>query len=192
MRETTDLKETILRETTDLFAAHGYAGTSIKQIAAASGCTTAALYYYFPEGKAHILREVVRCTFSEKFTTIIEAGRDATSLGEWVRTFGQIAFQSLHDIQRRQSWIELEMHQLGADEQAILHQQMLDLHQAIMIEIGRFVADESTANKLAWTLTCAFIGYGQIFRSRELNRVLEFTPASFVETLAWIFGKATD
>jgi AcrR family transcriptional regulator len=29
MRDSTDLKETILRETEELFVAHGYAGTSI-------------------------------------------------------------------------------------------------------------------------------------------------------------------
>ena len=80
MRDSTDLKETILREAQELFAAHGYAGTSIKQIAGASGCTTAALYYYFADGKSQILREVVRSSFSPQLTTVIQAGRDATSL----------------------------------------------------------------------------------------------------------------
>src|SRR4051794_29418505 len=121
MREGTDLKETILRETEGLFTAHGFAGTSIKQIAIASGCTTAALYYYFPQGKTQILREVVRCSFAQEFTAIIEAGRAATSLDEWVRALGHAAIQSLHEIHRRQNWIDLEMHQLGADEQAVIH-----------------------------------------------------------------------
>src|SRR6266545_3124577 len=182
MRESTDLKETILREAEELFIAHGYAGTSIKQVAAASGCTSAALYYYFPEGKAQILREVVRCTFSEKFTTLIRAGRDATTLSEWVRAFGRAAIQAMHDLHRRRNWIELEMHQLGADEQAVVHQQVLELHQAIATEIARFVEDETTANKLAWILLCAFSGYAQLFHSRGLERVSEFEPASFVET----------
>ena len=192
MRESTDLKEIILREASELFMAHGYAGTSIKQIAGASGCTTAALYYYFPEGKTQILREAARSTFSEKFTSLIQAGRDATSLGEWVRAFGHVAMQSLDEIHRRSSWIEMEMHQLGADEQAVVHQQILEFHQAITMEFVRFVRDESTASKLAWMLLCAFGGYAQLFHGRGLERVSDFDLASFVETMASILGKAAN
>jgi AcrR family transcriptional regulator len=190
MRESTDLKETILRETEELFMAHGYAGTSIKQIAGASGCTTAALYYYFPEGKTQILREVVRCSFSQKFTPLIEAGRDAASLGEWMRAFGRAANQAMHDLHRRSNWIEMEMHQLGADERGVVHHQVLEFRQAIMSEIARFVDDEPTASKLAWILLCAFGGYAQMFHGRGLQGTAEFAPAVFVETMAWMFEKA--
>jgi AcrR family transcriptional regulator len=188
MRESTELKETILREAEELFVAHGYAGTSIKQIAGASGCTTAALYYYFPEGKSQILREVVRCSFTQEFTAIIEAGRDATSLSEWVRALGHAAIQSLHEIHRRQNWIDLEMHQLGTDEQAVIHQRILEFHQAIVVEIARFVADESMANRLAWILVCALGGYGLMFRGRGLEHVSDFDSSAFVETMASLFG----
>jgi len=53
MRETSELKETILNVAGELFAKNGYAATSIKQIAKAAGCTTAALYYYFEDGKTY-------------------------------------------------------------------------------------------------------------------------------------------
>lgn len=192
MRDSTDLKETILRESQDLFAAHGYAGTSIKQIASASGCTTAALYYYFSEGKGQILREVVRSSFSPQLTTVIQAGRDATSLGEWVRVFSNVALQSIHDMQRRQTWIEPEMHQLGDNERAIIHQNLLDAHQQIAIEIARFVEDEAKANKLAWILIMALFGYGKMFKGLELGRVSDFSANAFVETIAWVIGKAAD
>jgi len=192
MRESTELKETILHEAEELFMAHGYAGTSIKQIAGASGCTTAALYYYFPEGKTQLLREVVRCSFSQKFTAIIEAGRDATSLGEWVRAFGHAAIQMLHDLHRRSSWIEPEKHHLGAEEQGVIHQQILELHQSITMEFTRFMTDETAASKLAWMLLCAFGGYGEVFHGRSLEQVSNFDSAAFVETTAWIFGKAGD
>jgi AcrR family transcriptional regulator len=192
MRDGNDLKETILRRANELFEAQGYAGTSIKQIAGASGCTSAALYYYFAEGKAQILREVVHSTFSQKFTALLQAGQDAASLGEWVRTFGNAAIQSLHGIQRSQTWIELELHQLGADEQAAIRQQMLDLHRAITIEIARFVGDTAMADKLAWILPCLFVGYGQMFLSRKLDQVAEFDPATFVETVAALIGKAAE
>jgi hypothetical protein len=125
-------------------------------------------------------------------TTVIQAGRDATSLGEWVRAFGHAATQTLRDLHRRSSWIEPEMHQLSADEHAAVHQQVLEFHRAITMEIARFVGDESTASRLAWILACAFGGYAQLFHSRGLERVSEFDPDSFVETMAWIFEKAAE
>ena len=192
MRESTELKETILREAQELFAAHGYAGTSIKQIAGASGCTTAALYYYFPEGKTHILREAVRATFSDKLISFLQAGHGAADLGEWMRAFGNAVLQSLHDLHRRSNWVDLEIHQLGADELAAIHQQVLAFQQTITSEIARFVDDESTANRLAWIMLCTFSGYGQLFHSRGLDRTSEFGPAAFVETMAWIFEKAAN
>jgi AcrR family transcriptional regulator len=191
MREGTDLKDTILREAQELFAAHGYAGTSIKQIAAASGCTTAALYYYFPEGKTHILREAVRATFSDKLTSLLQAGRDAASLGEWMRVFGNAALQSMHELQRRSNWVDLEIHQLGADELAAIHQQVQGFQQTIAREIGRFVKDETTASRLAWIMLCTFAGYGQICHKRGMDRISEFDMTAFVETMAWMFEKAS-
>ena len=59
MAEERGLAERILREAGDLFRQQGYAATSIKQIASAAGCTTAALYTYYEGGKAHVLREVI-------------------------------------------------------------------------------------------------------------------------------------
>jgi AcrR family transcriptional regulator len=192
MRESTELKETILREAQELFAAHGYAGTSIKQIAGASGCTTAALYYYFPEGKTHILREAVHATFSDKLTTILQAGRGAASLGEWMRAFGNAALQSMRDLNRRSNWVDPEIHQLGADELAVIHQQILGFQQTIASEIERFVKDAPTAGRLAWIMMCTFSGYGQIFHSRGMDGIAEFDTAAFVETMAWMFEKAAD
>jgi AcrR family transcriptional regulator len=189
MREGTELKETILREAQELFAAHGYAGTSIKQIAGASGCTTAALYYYFPEGKTHILREAVRATFSDKLTSLLQAGRNAANLGEWMRTFGNAALQSMRELQRRSNWVDVEIHQLGADELAAIHQQVLGFQQAIAGEIVRFVKDESSANRLAWITICAFGGYGQISHKRGLDGVADYDMAAFVEAMAWMFEK---
>jgi AcrR family transcriptional regulator len=49
----------ILTRATDLFAKHGYAGTSIRQIARACGITEAAIYRHF-DGKLHLYEEVIR------------------------------------------------------------------------------------------------------------------------------------
>lgn len=49
----------ILSRATDLFAKHGYAGTSIRQIARACGITEAAIYRHF-QSKLHLYEEVIR------------------------------------------------------------------------------------------------------------------------------------
>ncbi len=51
---------------------------SIKQIAKASGCTNAALYYYFDGGKEHILHEVIRHTAQERIN-LLSAAANADS-----------------------------------------------------------------------------------------------------------------
>jgi len=49
----------ILSRATDLFAKHGFAGTSIRQIARACGITEAAIYRHF-QSKMHLYEEVIR------------------------------------------------------------------------------------------------------------------------------------
>jgi len=53
------LRDTILAEATRLFAEHGYAATSMRRIAQASGCTKAALYYHF-QNKEAVFVEAIR------------------------------------------------------------------------------------------------------------------------------------
>ena len=53
-----DTRAQILTIARRLFVGHGYAGTSIADIARELGTTTAALYYHFPS-KADILAELL-------------------------------------------------------------------------------------------------------------------------------------
>lgn len=55
----TDLRSRILREATRLFAEHGYAATSVRELVEAAGCTKPALYYYF-ESKDALFIEALR------------------------------------------------------------------------------------------------------------------------------------
>ena len=52
------LRPRILREATRLFSQHGYAATSVREIATAAGCTKPALYYHF-EGKERLFIEAI-------------------------------------------------------------------------------------------------------------------------------------
>lgn len=54
-----DVKETIIRESTRLFLANGYRGTSVKQITEAAGIGRGTLYWYF-KSKEEILESIFR------------------------------------------------------------------------------------------------------------------------------------
>jgi len=54
-----DVKETIIRESTRLFLANGFRGTSVKQITEAAGIGRGTLYWYF-KSKEEILESVFR------------------------------------------------------------------------------------------------------------------------------------
>ena len=59
-----DTRVRILDAASALFAEHGYAGTSMRDLAEALGMTKAALYYHFP-GKAQILMALVEPLLDE-------------------------------------------------------------------------------------------------------------------------------
>ena len=60
MSEARSLQDLTTGKAGELFREQGYEATTLKQIARAAGCTTAALHYCFEDGKDHILREVIR------------------------------------------------------------------------------------------------------------------------------------
>jgi AcrR family transcriptional regulator len=72
MRESTtsDVKETIIRESTRLFLANGFRGTSVKQITEAAGIGRGTLYWYF-KSKEEILESVFR-KFEHEFVGGLE------------------------------------------------------------------------------------------------------------------------
>jgi AcrR family transcriptional regulator len=72
---TNDLKDTIIRESTRLFLANGFRGTSVKQITEAVGIGKGTLYWYF-KSKKEILETVFRNferEFLEGFMSAVES-----------------------------------------------------------------------------------------------------------------------
>ena len=164
MRETSDLKDTILHVAGELFAKNGYAATSIKQIARAAGCTTAALYYYFEDGKAHILREVVRSYSSDALSAVDEIGA-CDDLSTYLEHLTRRIGQTMPKIRKRMNWLALELHNLPAEEREQFLDQFLGLHRTIRARLEQYLGDRGRANMLAWIIVCAFLGYGQLFQT---------------------------
>lgn len=70
-----NLASRILRESMQLFAAHGYAGTSIRQVVEAAGCTKPALYYHFENKQQLFLRAVdAACAELDVIESVAERG----------------------------------------------------------------------------------------------------------------------
>ncbi len=79
-------RDTILAAATELFAAQGFAGTTIKGLAAKAGVNSALLYYYY-EGKEGLYRAVLAHLVGTMSKQIGAALNDAPSPEEGVRRF---------------------------------------------------------------------------------------------------------
>jgi AcrR family transcriptional regulator len=168
MPETSELKGTILQVASELFARNGYAATSIKQIAKAAGCTTAALYYYFEDGKTHILREVVR-SYSADALSAVDEDITFDDLPAYLDHLSRRIGQTMPKIRERLNWLPLELHNLPVEEREQFLDQFAGLHRAIRARLEQYIEDHERANVLAWIIVCAFMGYGQLFQTMGLE-----------------------
>lgn len=74
-------RDRIIAATNELFRRHGYNGTSLKQISAASGATIGSIYHYFPGGKEALGSAVIESTgaiYRELFESIAAESSDPT------------------------------------------------------------------------------------------------------------------
>ena len=189
MRETSELKETILNVAGELFAKNGYAATSIKQIAKAAGCTTAALYYYFEDGKAHIFREVVRSYSTSALSAVDEIG-EFDNLSTYLEHLTQRIGQTMPKIRKRMNWLALELHNLPAEEREQFLDQFLDLHRAIRARLEQYLEDHERANMIARIIVCAFLGYGQLFQTLGFTDQSAPSLDEFGQTLMAMISQA--
>lgn len=72
----TDTRDRILTATAELFRAHGYHGTSLKQVTVASGAPIGSVYHFFPGGKAE-LAEAVLLSSGASYRALFELIADA-------------------------------------------------------------------------------------------------------------------
>jgi len=73
-------RDVILRESAQLFARHGYTGTSISMIAEACGVSKALLYHYYPD-KSAVLFDILHAHLAD-LVDRVDAVVAATAAGE--------------------------------------------------------------------------------------------------------------
>ena len=186
MAETHSLRESIIEQAGELFREQGYTATSIKQIAKASGCTTAALYYYFEDGKHHILREVIRTSAREAEYPIQPP--QAENLEDFLIKLGADLDRRFPKVADRFNWILLQFATLPDQEQRLVQDQVLNLHRMLTEGISRYVADQETAGRLAWLVFCSSFGYQQIFAKLKLGQSVDLSTEAYSRFLAQMVG----
>lgn len=164
----TDLQPIIIARATELFRQHGFAATSVKQIADAAGCTKAALYYYFPEGKNQIMREVVRRSL-QSVDQLVDVLGGATDLPQFFERLTRIVGDSIPGIAQDLRWLTLEFPRLPLEDQQFVHERFFILHRAIAGGMERLSPTSEKPSQLAWLIICAFFGYEQLFLETGLS-----------------------
>jgi AcrR family transcriptional regulator len=182
MAESTALQDIIVEKAGELFRKQGYTSTTIKQIAKASGCTTAALYYYFEGGKQQILREVIRRP--DEDADLPSQLPQADSLEEFLVKLGASLDQRFTRVSDRFNWIFLQYPALPDEEKRIVQSQVTGIQKALEERIGQHVADKDAAERLAWLVFCSYLGYQQIFTKLEVGAVTDLGMDEYSAFLA--------
>lgn len=185
MTQGTNLAETILNQSSELFREQGYAATSIKQIARASGCTTAALYYYYEGGKSQILREVIQ-SYRKQGPDMAGMG-ESQSLSEFVTDLTESLSVAFPQIADQTGWLLLQFPNLSGEEKAEIQSGILGIHESLKRVIVQFTKDEGEAEKIAWVLYTMFYGYHQIFFRAEISQVVDLDLDDYGKYVAELF-----
>jgi AcrR family transcriptional regulator len=184
MGEGPSLQDTIVQEAGALFREQGYTATTIKQIAKAAGCTTAALYYYFEDGKRHILGEVIRRSAQGAEEDRTLPGAD--SLEAFLVKLGAELDERFPRMADRFNWVILQFASLPAEEKAIVQQQVLGTHAALQERMAEYVGHGQQAERLAWLVFCAFLGFQQLFTKLEVGRLANLGTAEYSQFMGQI------
>jgi AcrR family transcriptional regulator len=177
-------RELILETAGRLFIEQGYTATSIRQIAERVGCTEAALYYHFKDGKRALLESVLEAELPS-LLNLLDSCQDATSLPELTRKLGkQLAVTGRRRMDKL-AWIIGEFPHLTSEERAAFQHNFLTLHDRLAVLIEPF-AGGANARAFAWVVISAYFGYGQLFWHLGLETITDFSVDEFIQTLAAI------
>lgn len=193
MSDRANRREDIIQAALNLFVRQGYNATSVRQIAEAVGVTEAALYYHFKDGKRELLGAVVE-THLPDMLTVLEDASQADSLHDLVMRFGQglVQFQATTRHVEKLRWAVSEFSTFTPDEREAVQEKQIIFQNRLREQVRRFVADDVTADGIAWVLMTVMFGYGQLFINLELAQVIEFSPGYLVDLVANLLSCAYD
>lgn len=182
MAQKINRQELIVAKATELFMAQGYNATSVRQIAEAAGCTDAALYYHFPEGKRALFQAVIESNLPD-FLALLEPCRGAGSLSQLIISIGSDLDQT-RSLWLKIGWLVGEYPHLSAEEKHLVHQ----AYMVFQIELARiihpYVTAAARADEISWLVICALFGYAQTFQHLEMQEIVSLPFDTFKASLA--------
>lgn len=184
MVERTNRRDAIIEVASRLFVEQGYAATSVRQIAEAVGCTEAALYYHFKDGKRALLQAVVACNIPDLLHAIEECSPAQTLHDFTVCFMHRLANKAHKHMDNQIRWIMAEFPNFSAEERVTLYEKHALFRSALVTQIKRFVAEEAEAERLAWMLVFVSFGYGQLMINLDLRSSVEFDLDAFIRFTA--------
>lgn len=179
-------QDLIVSEAAELFITQGYNATSVRQIAEAAGCTDAALYYHFREGKRALFQAVLERNLPD-FLAMLEPCQEAVSLPDLISTIGK-NLELATPLWGKISWLVAEFPHLSDDEKKLVHQSYLTFQSELMHLIRSFVEEEADAQITAWLVICALFGYGQTFLHLEMQAIVPLSFEQFKVNLAQLYA----
>jgi len=184
MMERPNRRERIIEEASRLFMEQSYAATSVRQIAEACGCTEAALYYHFKEGKRELLQAVVQHIMPDLLEALGGCSQ-AQTLHDVVVAFATgLSVKARQHMSTKVRWLMAEFPTLTGEERELLYSRHAEFRSALTAHIRRFVADEREAEQLAWMLIFVAFGYGQLMINFDMQAFSDFDMNRFVDFLA--------
>jgi AcrR family transcriptional regulator len=184
MVERTNRRDLIIEEASRLFVEQGYAATSVRQIAEAVGCTEAALYYHFKDGKRELLLAVFECNIPD-FLHAVEGCSTAPSLREFASCFMRKMVNKTEEHMISQlRWIFTEFPNLTDEERFLLYNKNALFQTALRTQLLRYVPDEAEADHVAWLFMFTGFGYGQMMITLDLQSATDFDLNGFIDFVA--------
>ncbi len=175
-------REIILDTAARLFLERGYSATSTRHIAESAGCTEAAIYYHFKDGKRELLRIVAKRRMSSLMVAL-DSSRGASSLTDFITRFGNELAEGREERAKILRWVSAEL-PLFSEEEIALHQQLyLFFHQQVAAEVERFIVDKNEVERLSWLLICAMLGYADVFINLGMEARLNYVPQDLIRVL---------
>ena len=183
MKGNRDLKKKIILEDKRLFQKQGIKATTIKQIADASKCSNAALYYYFEEGKSEIIQETILEILKDRLN-ILDKLEDSKDLNDFIQKLGKKLNTKKYHISNNISWLLVEFNQIPDEVKNVFHENFNNFHSKLASIINSFINNTERSKDIAWILFCSVFGFQQLFQKMDFSKYFNMDLNEFTKKLA--------
>ena len=183
MAERINRRKDILDSARSHFMQRGFDGTSVQQIADTVGCTKAAIYYHFKDGKHEIITELLKENLPD-FSRIMDHCQNLTSLQELIQCWGEVILARARHRLPLFQWIMKEFPNLSEEERQLVRSAHVDCITNLTEKIDPFVDTKAEAQRLAILLFSATLGYGMLFRGFGLDTEIDVSMEEYMHGLS--------